>query len=168
MTPAYRAYRVRIVAAQKEAHPHGGGRPHGKVRLGDRDGCNVDTGSHMLDKHSTDSPAANTRRWSPPSVITLSASVGQQATLSVGTYRMVRVGETRPSAGMYRDSRKSTFSPRSPHVDAWSVRDASRVWLMTGSPEPILSTVYSRVVTPDPWRHVTFVNYQNGCGRAED
>ena len=33
VTPAYRAYRVRIVAAQKEAHPHGGGRPHGKVRL---------------------------------------------------------------------------------------------------------------------------------------
>ena len=37
------------------------------------------------------------------------ASVGRQATLSVGTYRMVRVGETRPSAGMYRDSRKSPF-----------------------------------------------------------
>jgi len=66
VTPAYHAYRVRIVAAQKEAHPHGGGRPHGKVRLGDRDGCNVDTGSHMLDKHSADPPAANTRRWSPP------------------------------------------------------------------------------------------------------
>ena len=30
------------------------------------------------------------------------------------------------------------------------------------------AAAYSRVVTPDPWRHVTFVNYQNGCGRAED
>ena len=94
--------------------------------------------------------------------------MGGQATPSVGTYRMVRVGETRPSAGMYRDRQRSPFSPRSPHVDAWSVRAASRVWLMTGSPEPILSTVYGRVVTPDSWRHVTFVNYQDGYGRAED
>ena len=39
---------------------------------------------------------------------------------------------------------------------------------MTGSPEPTLVPVYGRVVTPDPWRHVTFVNYQNGCGRVED
>ena len=66
-----------------------------------------------------------------------SASVGGQATLSVGAYGMVRVGETRPSAGMYRARQRSPFSPRSPHVDAWSVRAASRVWLMTGSPEPI-------------------------------
>ena len=96
------------------------------------------------------------------------ASVGRQATLSVGTYRMVRVGETRPSAGMYRDSRKSPFSPRSSHVNAPSVKGASRGRLMTGSPESILVPVYGRVVTLDPWRHVTFVNYQNGYGRAED
>eukprot|EP01043_Picozoa_sp_COSAG02_P059792 COSAG02_NODE_7682_length_2896_cov_1.909903_1_plen_100_part_00 len=46
------------------------------------------------------------------------ARVGGQATLSVGTYGMVRVGETRPSAGMYRYRQKSPFSPRSPHVVA--------------------------------------------------
>ena len=103
-----------------------------------------------------------------PSLLASAASAGRQATLSVGTYRMVRVGETRPSAGMYRDSRKSPFSPRSSHVDAPSVKGASRGRLMTGSPESILVPVYGRVVTPDPWRHVTFVNYQNGYGRAED
>ena len=32
----------------------------------------------------------------------------------------------------------------------------------------VSEVAYGRVVTPDPWRHVTFVNYQNGYGRAED
>ena len=80
------------------------------------------------------------RRWADHAHVAYVASVGRQATLSVGTYRMVRVGETRPSAGMYRIGRDLPFH-RDPHT--WTHGASGMRHVCTDDRQPRTHTIYS-------------------------